>query len=232
MRDFLLAVAPAKALPRKVSLRTEMPPVYDQGQLGSCTANSIGAILEFNELQAGRAGRRDAVAPLHLLQRARHGGHRQPGLRRGDPGRDQVGRAARRAARDRLAVRDHEVREEAAGDDLQGGAQAPGDPVRARRRRTQIALQNVLAAGFPISFGFTVYESFESDVGANGIVPMPQPDESALGGHAVVASATRRSGASSTSSAATPGARAGPTTATSGCRPATSRAARSRATSG
>ncbi len=50
-----------------------------------------------------------------------------------------------------------------------------------------MGLQNVLAAGYPISFGFTVYESFESDVGANGIVPMPQPGETVLGGHAVVA---------------------------------------------
>jgi hypothetical protein len=45
MRDYLLAVAPAKTLPASVSLRAQMPPVYDQGQLGSCTANSIGAIL-------------------------------------------------------------------------------------------------------------------------------------------------------------------------------------------
>src|SRR5579875_4142678 len=50
-RDFLLAVEPLKSLPSKASLRAQMPPVYDQGQLGSCTANSVGAILEFNELK-------------------------------------------------------------------------------------------------------------------------------------------------------------------------------------
>ena len=49
------------------------------------------------------------------------------------------------------------------------------------------AIQNVLASGYPISFGFTVYSSFESKVGKNGIVPMPQPQEKTLGGHAVVA---------------------------------------------
>jgi C1A family cysteine protease len=57
----------------------------------------------------------------------------------------------------------------------------------ARVPQTEMGLQNVLAAGYPISFGFTVYESFESDVGSDGIVPMPQPDERTLGGHAVVA---------------------------------------------
>jgi C1A family cysteine protease len=50
-----------------------------------------------------------------------------------------------------------------------------------------MGIQNVLAAGYPISFGFTVYESFESDVGSDGIVTMPRPDEKTLGGHAVVA---------------------------------------------
>ena len=64
MRDFLLAVEPAKALPRRVSLRSHMPPVYDQGQLGSCTANSIGAILEFNELKQAEP---DAATPSRLF---------------------------------------------------------------------------------------------------------------------------------------------------------------------
>jgi C1A family cysteine protease len=57
----------------------------------------------------------------------------------------------------------------------------------ARVAQTEMGIQNVLAAGYPISFGFTVYESFESDVGSDGIVPMPAPDESTIGGHAVVA---------------------------------------------
>jgi C1A family cysteine protease len=57
----------------------------------------------------------------------------------------------------------------------------------ARVPQTEMSIQNVLATGYPISFGFTVYESFENDVGSDGIVPMPEPDERTLGGHAVVA---------------------------------------------
>jgi C1A family cysteine protease len=64
MRDYMLAVAPAKTLPPQVSLRSEMPPVYDQGQLGSCTANSIGAILELNELKQRE---KDAATPSRLF---------------------------------------------------------------------------------------------------------------------------------------------------------------------
>ncbi len=35
-RDFVLAAAPVTALPPSVDLRPSCPPVYDQGQLGSC----------------------------------------------------------------------------------------------------------------------------------------------------------------------------------------------------
>src|SRR5690348_13928227 len=34
-------------LPSSVDLRDMCPPVYDQGQLGSCTANAIGGAIQF-----------------------------------------------------------------------------------------------------------------------------------------------------------------------------------------
>ena len=51
LRDFTYAVphATAKALPAKVDLRPTCPPVYDQGQLGSCTANAIAGAIEFEQ---------------------------------------------------------------------------------------------------------------------------------------------------------------------------------------
>ena len=49
-------------------------------------------------------------------------------------------------------------------------------------------LKGCLASGYPFVFGFSVYESFESEtVARSGIVPMPQPSEKQLGGHAVLA---------------------------------------------
>src|SRR2546423_725739 len=52
-----------KALPPKVDLRPQCPPVYDQGQLGSCTANAIGAALQFNQMKQGEK----AFAPSRLF---------------------------------------------------------------------------------------------------------------------------------------------------------------------
>jgi C1A family cysteine protease len=57
-----------------------------------------------------------------------------------------------------------------------------------RVTRALYTMRHCLASGHPFTFGFMVYESFESDaVAKTGIVPMPRHDESALGGHAVLA---------------------------------------------
>jgi C1A family cysteine protease len=49
-------------------------------------------------------------------------------------------------------------------------------------------MKGCLASGYPFVFGFTVYASFESaSVAQTGQIPMPQPGESILGGHAVLA---------------------------------------------
>src|ERR1700691_1740687 len=55
-RDFNYAVphATAAALPVKIDLRPGCPPVYDQGQLGSCTANAIAGAIEFDQKKLGK----------------------------------------------------------------------------------------------------------------------------------------------------------------------------------
>lgn len=52
--------------------------------------------------------------------------------------------------------------------------------------QTSQQMKGCLASGKPFLFGFTVYESFESPaVEQTGIVPLPKPGESVLGGHDV-----------------------------------------------
>jgi C1A family cysteine protease len=49
-------------------------------------------------------------------------------------------------------------------------------------------MKGCLAQGYPFVFGFSVYESFESDsVAKSGRMPMPKKNEKQLGGHAVLA---------------------------------------------
>src|SRR5579864_1941565 len=40
-------------LPPKKDLRSGCPPVYDQGQLGSCTANAISGAIQFDQKKQG-----------------------------------------------------------------------------------------------------------------------------------------------------------------------------------
>ena len=186
MRDYLLAVEPVKSLPARASLRKQMPPVYDQGQLGSCTANSVGAILEFNELKQKE---QDAETPSRLFiyynERAMEGTISQDSgaeIRDGIKSVAQLGAppetlwpyvVSKFARKPPAAAYKEALKHEA---------------IRyARVPQTEISIQTALASGYPISFGFTVYESFETKVGSDGIVPMPTPHEKTLGGHAVVA---------------------------------------------
>src|SRR6202795_3091486 len=56
-RDHLFAAPPAflSALPPFIDLRAQCPAVYDQGMLGSCTANAIGGAIEFDRLKQSLA---------------------------------------------------------------------------------------------------------------------------------------------------------------------------------
>jgi hypothetical protein len=50
-RDFLYAAPSAvlQQLPPKVDLTSDCPDIYDQGAIGSCTANAIGGAFEFEQ---------------------------------------------------------------------------------------------------------------------------------------------------------------------------------------
>ena len=186
MRDYLLAVEPVKTLPRSVSLRSQMPPVYDQGQLGSCTANSIGSILEFNELkQAETDGGTPSRLFIYYNERAMEGTVSQDSgaeIRDGIKSVAQLGAPPETDWPYMITKFARKPPARAYKDALKHQA------IRyARVPHTEMGIQTVLAGGYPISFGFTVYESFESDVGPDGIVPMPEPSEQVVGGHAVVA---------------------------------------------
>src|SRR5229473_6467746 len=65
-RDFLYSAPQAvlgPKLPKSVDLRPHCPPIYDQGQLGSCTGNAIAGAFEFEQKKLGL----DEFAPSRLF---------------------------------------------------------------------------------------------------------------------------------------------------------------------
>jgi hypothetical protein len=54
----------AGVLPANVDLRAQCPPVYDQGQPGSCTANAIAGAIQFEQMKQKLA---QTFTPTHLF---------------------------------------------------------------------------------------------------------------------------------------------------------------------
>jgi C1A family cysteine protease len=187
-RDFLYSAPEATLaqLPTEVDLRPDCPPVYDQGQLGSCTANAIGAAFQFDQRKQGLEDFIPSRLFIYYNERA------MEGTIDSDSGamiRDGIKSASKLGVCDEQMwpyeipkFRDEPSREcyEAATD----------HQVLVYRRVIQRLhqMQACLAQGFPFVFGFTVYDSFESEeVAKTGEVPLPPRGETVLGGHAVLA---------------------------------------------
>jgi C1A family cysteine protease len=173
-------------LPSAVDLRSECPPVYDQGQLGSCTGNAIAGAIEFDQRKQGLKEFVPSRLFVYYNERAMEGTVNQDA---GAQIRDGIKSVAQLGA----------PPETDWPYDITKFSQQPPDKAYhdakqdivssyARVVRSLTQMQGCLAAGYPFVLGFTVYESFESQaVASTGVVPMPAPGESVVGGHAVVA---------------------------------------------
>lgn len=186
-RDLIFKPAVSKKkLPDSVDLRPQMPPVYDQLSLGSCTSQAIGAAIQFDDMKQGLPD----TSPRSRLfiyygERTIEGSVNQDAgaqIRDGIKVIASIGAppetdwpyvisnfkvkppaAAYTDASQHRAVKYHSVEQDASH------------------------IMSALAQGFPVIFGFNVFAEFESAaVAKSGTVPMPAANERPLGGHAVL----------------------------------------------
>ena len=186
-RDYLYRALGRRVvrLPKAIDLRPVCSKVEDQGELGSCTANALAGALEFLE-------KKDKVAftdfsRLFIYYNERVIEHST----KYDTGamiRDGIKTLAKQGACtekkwpylvSKFAVRPPTV----------CYAEALKRQITSYHRILSLTdMKSCLAEGYPFVFGFTVYESFESDrVAKTGVVNMPRPKEQVMGGHAVLA---------------------------------------------
>jgi C1A family cysteine protease len=187
-RDFMYAApTPVMAnIPASADLTDQCPPVYDQGQLGSCTANAIGAAFQFDELKQ----KAPSVMPSRLFI---YYGERVI--------EHTVGADSGAQIRDGIKV--------VASEGVCPETDWPYDPTKFAEKPPPNAftdakkykavtyqrliqdlntMKGCLAEGYPFVFGISVYASFEGDdVAKTGQVPMPTTQEKLLGGHAILA---------------------------------------------
>ena len=187
------------ALPPSVDLRSECPAVYNQGRIGSCTANAIAAAFEFDLMMQHLPVFEPSRLFIYYNEREIEGHVNSDS---GAQIRDGIKSVATLGVcsedewpyDDTPAESDGGPFPPGARDGEKPSAQCYQDALNNRvttyRRvlRDPDQMRGCLAAGYPFVFGFTVYESFESkEVADSGVVPMPQPGEQVLGGHAVLA---------------------------------------------
>jgi len=174
-----------KSLPSVVDLRSKMPAVYDQLNIGACTANAIAAAIEYElGIQHTTIGVPSRLF-IYYNERVIEG---------------SVGSDAGASLRDGLKT--------VAKNGVCPETEWTYDPTKYANKPSPLcytnALHNIvtsyssvpqnltqmktlLSLGHPICVGISIYDSFESDaVALSGMVPMPRQSENMLGGHAVL----------------------------------------------
>ena len=186
-RDHLygaLHLVPAK-LPKMADLRPGCPPVEEQKELGSCTANALAGALEFLMMKDKVPFSDMSRLFIYYNERAiEHTVKTDSGamIRDGIKTLEKQGACTEKSW-------PYDITKFAAKPTKACYAEALNYQILAYARiNTLDELRTSLADGFPVVFGFSVYDGFETQqVAKTGVVDMPKKGEKLLGGHAVLA---------------------------------------------
>lgn len=171
-------------LPPRIDLTAGFPAAYDQGDLGSCTAQSGGGIGQFLLRKERKKDFLPSFLALYYWTREIEG---------------TVNEDSGAYLRDTMKVLASVGLPPASlwWYNVKKYAVKPNKRVIAAANKHRLfeyyrldhsldQMKTCLAQGCPFMFGFAVYDSFR-DVGRTGFCPMPRLSERLLGGHAVVA---------------------------------------------
>jgi C1A family cysteine protease len=188
------------ALPRSVDLRSKCPPVYDQGPIGSCTANAIAGAIQFDRMKSGESPN-FVPSRLFIYYNERvmeHSVANDAGaqIRDGIKSVNKLG-----------VCPETEWPYVATPAKTDGGPFPPGSPPATKppdqayqdaKNYTVVTYQRLvqnlgqlkgcLVQGFPFVFGITVYDSiYDANGNPKTVFPLPSADDNPIGGHAIMA---------------------------------------------
>lgn len=173
-------------LPSKVDLTDKCPSVYDQGALGSCTANAIAGAIEFDI----KKQKLDDFMPSRLF--IYYNERDIEGTTLSDSGamiRDGI-KSVNKQGVCHEDMWPYDISQFTDKPPSNCYDEALDNIVLSYQRmeRDIHQMRGCLAEGYPFVIGFTVYSYFESpEMAQNGILNIPDPDEEqVLGGHAVL----------------------------------------------
>ena len=185
-RDIKFKIVAPHVLPPKVDLRPYCPPVYNQEDLGSCTSNSLAGAYQFEQMKQKKVNFVPSRLFIYYNERVIEG---------------TVDQDAGAMIRDGIKTMVSDgVCPESMWKYITGKfAVKPPKTCYDTALNNQVLqylsvnqnlyeVKHCLSEGYPIAFGFTVYDSLMTDdVARLGMVPMPTSDDNVQGGHAVLA---------------------------------------------
>jgi C1A family cysteine protease len=187
-----------QTLPASVDLRPQCPPIYDQGRIGSCTANALAGAVEFDRLKASQSP--DFVPSrlfIYYNERSLEGDIPLDG---GANLRDGVKTLSQQGVCPETEWTYDDTPAPTEGGPFPTGSKPVTQPPQscyddavnyqietyATLIQDLTQLKGTLAAGFPFAFGFTVYGSWYNQTPPPTIIPMPSGEDTSVGGHAVL----------------------------------------------
>ena len=173
------------SLPIQVDLRPKMPPVYDQGDLGSCTANAICAAIEYDRIAEGKKDWSPSRLFVYYNERA------MENTVMSDAGaqiRDGIKSVASKGVCPEVLWPYDISKFTTAPSTVCYEEAVKYQAVKYQRvAAEEKQIKGSLVLKIPVICGISLYESFESpEVAETGIVDMPSSNEKMIGGHAVL----------------------------------------------
>jgi len=174
------------SLPETVDLRSNFPPVYNQGNLGSCTANALCGVFEFETVdEKVDIGFKPSRLFIYYNERKIENTITEDSGAMLSDGIKSLKTFGVCSEKDCPYI-------------IEKFTQKPSDTAYKNALNHKVidslnihqdltSMKTSLFNKNPFVVGIAVYDSFESpEVAKSGMVPMPKPNENCLGGHAVV----------------------------------------------
>lgn len=170
---------PRQPLPERAMLIHPLP-AFDQGALGSCTANATVGAITFDQRVQEEPSVMESRLFIYYYSRLLEGNQDH------DAGASL--RDVMKAYNQYGVCPESEWPYDIANFSTKPTAEATCRPIHyAAVEQNSFELRRTIIAGFPVIFGFTVYDNFESpEVASTGELDLPQDSNSVLGGHAVL----------------------------------------------
>jgi C1A family cysteine protease len=181
-------IADASELPilDEVDPRAELPDVFNQGHLGSCTANAVAAAVEYDAKLNGSDPGTLSRLWIYYYERKLEGAP-------ADQDTGAYGRDGFKVCNKLGVPLEKDWPYEISEFSVQPPGSLDSEALQHRISNYRVVPRNldsmkaVLSNRQTIALGFSVYESFESpEVAKTGLVPMPTRGEKTLGGHEVL----------------------------------------------